>query len=545
MKKQWFKEEFVYQIYPRSFKDSNNDGIGDIPGIIEKIPYLKELGVGIIWLSPVYKSPMEDFGYDISDYRDIAPEFGTMDDIKRLIKELHKAKIRLVMDLVVNHTSSAHEWFQKSVKKEGKYADYYHWEDKKKKWGSFFGGDAWSYNEERGQYYLHLFAKGQPDLNWDNPDVREEVKDLMRFWLDLGVDGFRCDVINLIAKNNQHPNGPWSPILRGRKYYLNHPNLHKYLHELHRDVLSKYDCFTVGETAFVNPKVADLLTNPLRQELDMVFQFDHMGADNYFIKWFMKKFKPMNLKKPLAKWQNQLNGKGWNSLYLENHDQPRSINRFGSLDYRYESATMLAVMLYFQQGTPYIYQGQEIGMTNAAFETLDKYQDIETHNIYRTGRKMGMSHKRMMNKIKMMSRDNARTPMQWDDNANAGFSTHDPWLSVNDNYKEINVAAEAKKDQSVLHFFQRVIELRKKYPVIVYGKYEDLDFYHKDLYSYRRFTKTEEIIVVCNGTSKEVVYEKNYPDYNMILTNYRDQVDGLLQPYEARVFHKSLGQKKK
>jgi len=373
MKKAWYKEGVVYQIYPRSFKDSNNDGIGDILGIIEKIPYLKSLGVDIVWLSPVYKSPMEDFGYDISDYRDIAKEFGTMEDMKRLIKELHKVKIKLLMDLVVNHTSQEHVWFQKSIKREGKYTDYYHWEDKFIKWGSFFGKDAWTYNEKRGQYYLHLFAKGQPDLNWDNPDVRDEVKNIIKFWLDLGIDGFRCDVINLIAKNNQHPKGRWSLALRGKEHYLNHPNLHKYLHELNQDVFSKFDCFTVGETVFVTPQVANLLTNPDRKELDMVFQFDHVGADSHYIKWFLKKFKLMNLKRPLSKWQNKLNGNGWNTLYLENHDQPRSINRFGSLTYRFESATMLATMIYFQQGTPFIYQGQEIGTINAGFEKLETY----------------------------------------------------------------------------------------------------------------------------------------------------------------------------
>ena len=383
MKKEWYKEGVVYQVYPRSFYDSNNDGIGDIQGIIQKIPYLKDLGIDILWVSPVYKSPMEDNGYDISDYRDIHEEFGTLNDIKQLIKELHKAKIKLVMDLVVNHTSSEHEWFKKSVKKEGKYTDYYHWEDHEVNWTSFFGGKAWTYNEERQQYYLHLFAKGQPDLNWDNKDVREDIKAIIKFWLDMGVDGFRCDVINLIAKNNNHPKGKWSLILRGKEHYLNYPNVHKYIHELNQDVLSKYDCFTVGETGFVTPEIAELLTSPKRKELDMVFQFEHMAADNHVVKWFMKKFKPMNLKKPLAKWQNQLNGKGWNTLYLENHDQPRSISRFGSINYHYESATMLATMLYFQQGTPFIYQGQEIGMTNASFETLDEYQDIKTHNIYK------------------------------------------------------------------------------------------------------------------------------------------------------------------
>ena len=538
MEKKWYKEGFVYQIYPRSFNDSNNDGIGDIPGIIEKIPYLKELGISIIWLSPVYKSPLEDFGYDISDYRDIAPEFGNIDDIKRLIKELHKNKIKLVMDLVVNHTSIEHEWFKKSAKREGKYTDYYHWQDRKVNWTSFFGGDAWTYNQERQQYYLHLFSKGQPDLNWDNPDVRAEVKDIIKFWLDMGVDGFRCDVINLIAKNNKYPNGKPSIILRGKEHYLSHPNLHKYLHEINRDVLSKYDCFTVGETVFVSPKIAELLTEPKRAELDMVFQFEHMAADNYYVKWFMKKFKPMNLKKPLAKWQNKLNGKGWNTLYLENHDQSRMIDRFGSLAYRYESSSMLATMLYFQQGTPFIYQGQEIGMTNARFENLEQYQDIETHNVYKLGRKLGMSHKRMMKKIKHMSRDNARTPMQWNDKENAGFSEEKPWLEVNHNYKKINVEKDKTLDESLFKYYQKIIGLRKNYPLITYGYYQDIDFYNKNIYTYKRFDKTSEIIVLCNATEKEITYRDRYEDYQIILSNYKKHTKDSLKPYEAIVYYK-------
>ncbi len=540
MKKQvWYKEGVVYQVYPRSFKDSNNDGIGDILGIIEKIPYLKELGIDILWLSPVYKSPMEDNGYDISDYRDINPEFGTLSDMKKLIKELHKAKIKLVMDLVVNHTSSEHKWFKKSIKKEGKYADYYHWEKEKVNWSSFFGGDAWSYNEERKEYYLHLFAKGQPDLNWDNPDVREEVKGIIKFWLDLGVDGFRCDVINLIAKNNKHPKGKWSLILKGKEHYLNYPNLHKYLHEINRDVLSKYDCFTVGETVFVSPEMAELLTAPKRKELDMVFQFEHMGADNHYVKWFMKKFKPFNLKKPLAKWQNKLNGKGWNTLYLENHDQSRSINRFGSLDYYYESATMLATMLYFQQGTPFIYQGQEIGMTNSSFENLEDYQDIETHNIYKTGRKLLLSHKRMMKKIKMMSRDNARTPMQWTDKKYGGFSSHKPWLKINPNYKKINVENNLNNKDSILAYYKSIIGLRKKHKVIVYGRYQDLWYRNKKLYAYRRFDKDSEIVVICNFSEIDYELKNNpYKDYKIILSNYKENDPQILKPYEARVYKK-------
>ncbi len=539
MRKEWYKEGVVYQIWPRSFKDSNNDGIGDIPGIIEKIPYLKSLGIDIIWLSPVYKSPMEDFGYDISDYKDIATEFGTMDDIKRLIKELHKVKIKLIMDLVVNHTSHEHEWFKKSVKREGKYTDYYHWEDKKVNWGSFFEKEAWTYNEDRKQYYLHLFAKGQPDLNWDNPDVREDVKSIIKFWLDLGIDGFRCDVINLIAKNNAHPNGKSALFLRGKEHYLSHPNLHKYLHELNRDVFSKYDCFTVGETVFVNPQVANLLTNPERKELDMVFQFDHIAADARVVKWFIKKFKLMNLKKPLSKWQNKLNGKGWNTLYLENHDQPRSINRFGSLDYRYESATMLATMIYFQQGTPFIYQGQEIGTINAGFKDLKTYKDVETLNIYDLGRKLGFSHKRMMKKIIYMSRDNSRTPMQWNGNKNCGFTDGKPWIDYNPHSKEINVDSDQKSDKSIFKFYQEIIKLRKIHPVIVYGHYNDIDFHNKQIYSYRRYDKTTELIIVCNFTDKDIPYEER-KTHQVILHNYQEHKEGSLQPYEARVYYKKL-----
>ena len=538
MNKTWYKEGVVYQIYPRSFSDSNNDGIGDIKGIISKIPYLKELGVDIVWLSPVYKSPMEDNGYDISDYQDIAKEFGTLDDIKDLINKFHEANIKLVMDLVINHTSNQHPWFIKSENKEGKYTDYYHWEKKKRNWTSFFGGKAWEYSEKRGEYYLHLFAKGQPDLNWDNPLVREDIKSMIKFWLDLGVDGFRCDVINIIAKNNNHPNGKFRLILRGSEHYFNHPNLHIYLRELNEEVFSKYDCFTVGETVFVTPKTASDLVNPKRKELNMLFQFEHMGADNYFVKWFIKRFKPFNLKKPLSKWQRELNG--WNTLYLENHDQGRSLSRFGDLSYHYESSTMLATMIYFQQGTPFIYQGQEIGMTNADYKDLSEYKDIETHNIYKLGRKLGMSHRRMMNKIKLMSRDNARTPMQWNDGQNAGFSNGNPWLKVNSNYKEINVEKELKDKKSVLNFYKQIISLRKKYEVIVYGDYTDIEYKNKVLYAYKRKFNNQEIYVLCNFSNKEYqIKDYDFLNFEIILKNYEETSKQILKPYEARVYLKT------
>ncbi|HOP56590.1 MAG TPA: alpha-glucosidase [Bacillota bacterium] len=540
MKKAWYKEGVVYQIYPRSYQDSNNDGIGDLRGIINRVPYIKRLGADIVWLSPVYKSPNDDNGYDISDYRDIQPEFGTMDDMKELIAKLHGAGIKLVMDLVVNHTSDEHEWFKHSVKNDPVYKDYYHWKKEKGNWSSFFGGDAWTYNEERQEYYLHLFSKKQPDLNWDNPAVREEVKNILKFWLDLGVDGFRCDVINIIAKTDGDPDGKKRIALTGREHYLNIPKIHEYLGELRDDVLSKYDCFTVGESVLITPKIALEYIADDKRELNMVFQFDHMGADNHFVKWFMKPFHPINLKKPLSKWQNALKGKGWNTLYLENHDQPRSISRFGNKQFYQESAKLLATMLYFQQGTPFIYQGQEIGMENIAFDNLDDYQDIETKNIYKTGRKMGLSHKRMMKKIKMMSRDNARTPMQWDDTLYAGFSDAIPWIKVNSDHNAINVATNEKNKDSILSYYKEIISLRKKYPIIVYGDYEDIDFNNKRMYAYKRTIDNESLYVFCNFSAKPLKYDlTGMKGFECLLSNYKEYGDMLLlRPYESRVYYK-------
>ena len=537
MEKAWYKEGVVYQIYPKSFFDANNDGIGDLKGIIAKIPYLKDLGVSIVWLSPVYKSPMEDNGYDISDYREISEDFGTMADMKSLIAKLHEAGIKLVMDLVINHTSKEHSWFVRSEKRDGKYEDYYHWEKKKKNWTSFFGEDAWTYSEKRGEYYLHLFAKGQPDLNWDNENVRNDIKEMIKFWLDSGVDGFRCDVINIIAKNNDHPNGKFKIILRGSEHYFDNPKLHIYLKELYEDVFSKYDCFTVGETVFVNPKTASDLVNPERKELNMVFQFDHMAADNHLIKWFIKKFKPINLKKALSKWQLELDG--WNTLYLENHDQGRSISRFGDMNYYYQSATLLATIIYFQQGTPFIYQGQEIGMTNAHYTELSQYQDIETHNIYRLGRKLLMSHERMMKKIKLMSRDNARTPMQWEDLPYAGFSKVKPWLEVNENYKVINVKNNQLSPKSILEYYKKIIKLRKKEEIIVYGDYQDIDFKNKNIYAYKRTLDNKELFVLCNFTKNNLKIKKyDFLKYDIILQNYSEISSKIMKPYEARVYIK-------
>ncbi len=539
MKKTWYREGVVYQIYPRSFNDSNGDGIGDIPGIIEKIPYLKTLGIDIVWLSPVYASPNDDNGYDISDYRAINPEYGTMADMDHLIEELHEAGIRLIMDLVVNHTSDEHAWFQKAIAGDKTYQDYYYFKDKKRNWMSLFGGKAWTYQKDIDQYYLHLFSKKQPDLNWNNEQVRKEVKDIIRFWLDKGVDGFRCDVINLIGKKDNCPNGRFWHIPRGREHYINHPKTHQYLQELRDEVFSDYDCFTVGETVFTSPKEALEYVDEDIRELDMVFQFDHMGADNHFVKWFLKPFKPINLKRPLSKWQRVLADRGWNTLYLENHDQPRSISRFGSELMRKKSGKMLATMLYFQRGTPFIYQGQEIGMINADFDDIDDYEDIETHNIYKLGRKLLMSHKRMMSKIKHMSRDHARTPMQWDKTKYVGFSDKKPWIKVPTNQKEINVKDSLNDSDSILTYYRKIIILRNKYPVIVYGDYRDLKFGQENLYAYERRLKDISVTVICNFSDKPLATDllNRYMDQTVILSNYPDQGDHeALRPYEARVY---------
>jgi len=540
MKKSWYREGVVYQIYPRSFHDANGDGIGDLRGIIQQIPYLQSLGVSIVWLSPVYKSPNDDNGYDISDYRDIQPEFGTMADMDELIGKLHEQGIRIVMDLVVNHTSDEHPWFVKSAQNDPLYKDYYHWKPEKGNWSSFFGGEAWTYHPVRKEYYLHLFSKKQPDLNWDNPEVRKEVKALISFWLDRGIDGFRCDVINIIAKTDGLPNGRKRIALTGREHYLDVPKIHEYLGEIRDEVFSRYDCFTVGETVLITPdKALDYIAEGKR-ELDMVFQFDHMGADNHLVKWFMKKFRPLNLKKPLSKWQLALQGKGWNTLYLENHDQPRSISRFGDGGRFYqESAKMLATMIFFQQGTPFIYQGEEIGMTNVAFDNLEDYRDIETKNIYKLGRRLHLSHRRMMTKIKMMSRDNARTPMQWDESQYAGFSVMMPWIKVNPNHDLVNVKKNEEQPDSILNYYKEIIRLRKQYPVIVYGDYADIDFRNKRLYAYRRTMEAQTLHVVCNFSKQPLHHPllQELKGKKLLLTNWPDNHSSTLEPFEARVYY--------
>lgn len=549
MKKAWYKEGVVYQIYPRSFADSNNDGIGDIPGIISKLDHIKELGANIIWLSPVYASPLDDNGYDISDYKAIHPDYGTLDDFKKLLDECHKRGIKLIMDLVVNHTSDEHMWFVEAKKgTDNPYRDYYIWAKPSKKgfpnnWKSFFGGDAWSYDETTKEYYLHLFSPKQPDLNWDNPKVREEVKEILRFWLDMGIDGFRCDVINIISKTPGLPDGKFDLLLTGKEQYLNGPNIFKYLGELRDEVLSKYDIFTVGEGCFITTQDAINYESGDNPYLNMMFMFDHMNCDSTLVKWFVKKFKPKNLKKAMNKWQLEVNGKGWNTLYFENHDQPRCISRFGSEKLRIKSGKMLATYLYFMQGTPFIYQGQEIGMTNPHFKKLEEYEDVESRNIYNIGRKsFKFSHNFMMKRIEIMSRDNARTMMQWDSNKNAGFSQADPWYRVNPNYEEINVEKDKASEESLIDYYKKIIALRKEYEVIVYGDYKEYFLRSNKLVCYTRTLENKSIMVLANFTDKPLnVSSKKLPlnpeKGQEILNSYNQKFEGILAPYQAIVYY--------
>ena len=551
-KNEWWKDAVVYQIYPQSFKDSNNDGIGDINGIREKIPYLKDLGVNVLWLNPIYESPMVDNGYDISDYYKIADCYGTMEDFENLLKEAHDAGIKIIMDLAVCASSIEHKWFKESKKsRDNKYSDYYIWKDPKEdgsapnNWGSIFGsGSAWEYVEERGQYYLHLFAVEQPDLNWENPDLRNEVYENMEFWLKKGIDGFRLDSISLISKKQDFPDDP-AAIENGygSPYFgaSNGPRVHEFLQEMYEKVLSKYDVMTVGEATRTPVDKALLYCQPERKELNMVFQFDHMHVDyGKFGRYSDLKFKLSDLKEAMFLWQKSLNGVGWNSLYWDNHDQPRFVSRFGNDDSKYRklSATMLATVLFFQQGTPFIYQGDEIGMTNVAFDSIDSYKDIEAHNMYLKFSNMGLSNDEIMSYIHNKSRDNARTPMQWNKEKNAGFSEHIPWIMMNPNYQTINAEAEMKDTNSIFHTYQKLIQLRKEYEIITLGKYELIMKNDENIYAYKRLYQDEELYVYCNFTDKEVSYDASILNNEKVLIqNYNQHQKGILKPYESIVFY--------
>lgn len=530
----WWKRKIIYQIYPMSFCDSNGDGIGDLPGIISRLDYLQRLGVGALWLSPVYPSPNKDNGYDISDYCEIHPNYGTLADMDRLIAEAKKRDIRIIMDLVINHTSDRHEWFQKSRRREEPYTDFYIWRkgEKGKKptnWGSFFGEDCWEYDKVRGEYYLHLFAKEQPDLNYHNEKVIAAIEDVMRFWLDRGVAGFRCDVINIIYKETIK-NGRWRPALTGCEYYLSTPGCHRVLHRLNRDVLSRYDAFTVGETVFVTPKMADDLVNPQREELCTVFSFEHMETDCFKIKWFLRKFKPDRFFACLTKWQNAL---PWNTVYFENHDQPRSVSRYGNdAEYHDQSAKALATLLLTLRGTPFLYEGEEIGMTNFDFPDMEKVRDVESINIWNMGKRLHLPYGLRWRMIKTKSRDNARTPMQWDDSINGGFSAGMPWLSVNGNYPRINVKRQEDDPGSVLSYYRQLIAFRNGSRVLQEGDFTEL--YRKNgVYAYRRACDGGALTVVISLAEGE---RKNPASGEVVCSNYgRETAPARLAPYEALI----------
>ena len=554
MNKTWWKEAVIYQIYPRSFMDSNGDGIGDLKGITSRLDYLKYLGIDVIWLSPVYQSPNDDNGYDISDYQAIMEEFGSMEDFDEMLAEAHKRGIRIVMDLVVNHTSDEHKWFMESRKSEDNaYRDYYIWREGKdaqtppNNWGSCFSGSAWQYDEETSMYYLHLFSKKQPDLNWDNPQVRKEVFDMMTWWCDKGIDGFRMDVISMISKTEEMPDGAMrGPYGDFSPYCIHGPNVHKYLQEMNEKVLSKYDIMTVGETAGVTVEHAKQYAGENTHELNMVFQFEHVEGEGKYGKWGTEKTPLPKLKKILSRWQTELYGAAWNSLYWDNHDQPRAVSRFGDdrPQCRDLSAKMLATCLHMMQGTPYIYQGEELGMTNYPFQNPSDFRDIESINAYKEWCAEGsVSHEDFWPCIIARSRDNARTPVQWDDSAQAGFTTGTPWIAVNPNYKEINAKAETADTASVFHYYKKLIALRKENPVIVYGKYELLLPDSEELFVYTRTLENEKLLVVCNFSDKETAFTmpEEFVSASCLISNLPNAYDKqeiALKPYEAFVLQK-------
>ena len=556
MEKRWWKESVVYQIYPRSFCDSNGDGIGDLNGITGKLDYLKELGIDVIWLSPVYKSPNDDNGYDISDYQAIMDEFGTMEDFDRMLATAHEKGIKIMMDLVVNHTSDEHKWFIESRKStDNPYRDYYIWRPAKEdgslpnNWGSCFSGPAWEYDKTTDMYFLHLFSKKQPDLNWDNPAVRQDVFDMMNWWLKKGVDGFRMDVISLISKEPGLPDKETG--INGYVFFYvsaNGPHVHEYLQEMRQKALNNADTITVGECSGVTLVEAKKYARSDEKELNMVYQFEHMDVDSdeKAGKWTTRKMDLRDLKKILTRWQKGLQDIAWNSLYWENHDQPRSVSRFGndSDEYREISAKMLATCIHMMQGTPYVYQGEELGMTNCPFNTLDNFRDLESINAFHELTEQGkMTEEDMMAAIGYKGRDNARTPMQWDDSAYAGFSTANPWIMVNPNYTKINAKDQINREDSVFKYYQKLIKLRHESELIVYGTYDLILDDDKDIYAYIRTLGDEKLIVYCNFSenTREVELPEEFTNGKVLISNYIDAKVNhkiTLRPYEAIVIQK-------
>ena len=542
----WYKDMVFYQIWPRSFKDGDGDGMGDLYGVYEKLDYIKSLGCDGIWFSPLYPSPGVDCGYDISDYLDIAEEFGGMDAFKKVLDGAHERGMKVIRDLVVNHTSTEHEWFKKSRERIEPYTDYYIWRPAKKNggipnnWDSLFEGKAWAWDEVRQEYYMHLFAIEQADLNMDNPLVREEVKKILKFWLDMGVDGFREDVITFISKKEGLPNDYIMPASKGIFMFNHGPHLYEYLDEFKRDVFSKYDCMTLAESPMCSPKKAlKYITEDESQVLDMIIQFNTQEADCFFTDFRHMPFSLRKMKRAFSKWQNKLYGKGWNMLYLENHDHPRIVSRYGSEKFRTESAKMLATSYLFLQGTPFIYQGQEIAMTNWRPESPDMYEDVQTIWQYKNV-KTKKSDKKRLEILWRGSRDSARTPVQWTAGKNAGFSEADPWFYVNDNYKEINVEKEDKDPSSVLNFYRKAVALRKSLPVVKNGSYKEHFKSSKKLYVYSRETESQKLLVICSYSDKAEHFNPprgfNLMRGELILSNYDSVAPKTLKPYEARVY---------
>lgn len=535
-KRHWWQNAVIYQIYPRSFMDTNGDGIGDLRGIINQLDYLQTLGINAIWLSPVYKSPQDDNGYDISDYMDIDSMFGDLDDMKELIEKAKKADIRIIMDLVLNHSSDEHPWFIEAKKsKDNPYHDYYVWEDGEEgnlpnDLGACFGGSAWEWVPELQQYYFHQFSVRQPDLNWENEKVRNGIYDMINWWIDLGVGGFRLDVIDVIAKE------PLKGITN------NGPRLHEFIREMNEKSFGKKELLTVGETWGASPEIAKIYSNPDESEFSMVFQFEHISLDQQEgkSKWDLAALDFMKLKEVLSKWQTELKDEGWNSLFWNNHDLPRIVSRWGNdQEYREISAKMLATIIHFMKGTPYVYQGEELAMTNVQYD-ISEYRDIELINLYNERIELGYDKEDVMKSIYAKGRDNARTPMQWNETAHGGFTTGEPWIKVNPNYVDINAKEQLGRANSVFCYYQKLIAFRKEYDVICFGEYELLLEEHQQIFAYRRYNETETIKVVCNFTGEEAIYDSSEDGaYEMLLTNY-DEVNtvGNLRPYEARVFKK-------
>nr|WP_302148171.1 alpha-glucosidase [Limosilactobacillus mucosae] len=553
--KWWWQNSVVYQVYPRSFQDSNHDGIGDLKGIISRLDYIKKLGADIIWLNPIYRSPNVDNGYDISDYRAIDPTFGSLTDFKELLTKAHELGLKIMMDLVVNHSSDENEWFKQSRQgKENPYRDYYIWRDpvdghEPTNWGSYFSGSAWQYDETSGQYYLHLFAVKQPDLNWENEAVRHSVYDIMNWWADLGVDGFRMDVINLISKPAVYKDVPTAPRMQYgdvEPVVANGHRMHEFLQEMHQAVMTKHDLVTVGETPGATTDDAKKYANLEQTELNMVFEFEHVGLDGNdnpaLGKWSDKKVSLPELRDNLVKWQTQLSGKAWNSLYWNNHDQPRVVSRFGNDDpkYRVVSAKMLATMLHCLQGTPYIYAGEELGMTNTTFNSLSDYRDLESINAYHqlVDEEHLVDGKTMSRYLAIHSRDNARTPMQWDDSKNAGFSDAEPWIAVNPNYSEINARAALADPSSVFYHYQKLIQMRHDLPVMTEGKFALVKGNESDdqVFAYTRDDGETTLLVVANFTKETIKREYAAGKGKLLLSNYEDDMGEALRPYEAKVY---------